>query len=160
MTLMARAPQGAATPAIPWAPQAPFLPTSVAASTRLPLKLLRKIPQHSLWLLPTERSVLRLLRQSLSSWQEQFGALVKAVANKADVKIRGDGPKDDKAKWKEDRERVVDEVKDSTSDIHLLLSAAASSQADKARRILEKYAPRQQTKNNRVYSISNLIRDF
>ena len=88
---------------------------------------------------------MRLLRQSLSSCQEQFEALVEAVANKADVEIGGDGPKDDKEKWKEDRERVLDKLKDSTSDIHLLLFAAASSRANKARRILKKYAPGQQT---------------
>ena len=88
-----------------------------------------------------------------SSVDTESNISVKAVANKADVKIGGVGSKDDKAKWKEDRERVVDELKDSTSDIHLLLSSAASSRADKARRILEKYAPGQQTKKNRVYII-------
>ena len=52
-----------------------------------------------------------------------------------------------------DREHVVDKLKDSAidklnnspSDIRLLLSAATSSQANKARCILEKYAPGQQT---------------
>ena len=95
-----------------------------------------------------------------SSVDTESGTRVEAVANEADVEIGGDGPKDDVEKWKEDRERVVYELKDSTSDIHLLLSAAASSRADKARRILEKYAPGQQKKQNRVNSISNLIRDF
>ena len=122
-------------------------------------KLQSKIPQHSLRLLLTERSVLRLLRHFLSNCQEQFGALVKAVANKADVKIGGDGPKDDEAKLKEDRERVIDQLKVSTSDIYLLLSAATSSRADKARGIVKKYAPGQQT-NKIVFTalaISSMI---
>ena len=41
------------------------------------------------------------------------------------------------------------------------LTSAASSQADKVRRMIDKYAPGQQTKKNRVNSIiNNLIRDF
>ena len=100
-------------------------------------------------------------RASASSLVDtKSGTSVEAVANGADDKIGGDGPKDDVEKLKEDRKRVVDKLKDITSDIHLLLSAAASSRADKARRILKKHAPGQQRKQNRVNSISNLIRDF
>ena len=92
---------------------------------------------------------------------------LEAVTNEADIKIGGDGLKDNETKW-EDREGVVDKLKDSTvdelkdgtSDIYLLLSAAGSSQANKARHILKKYAPGQQTKKNFVNSISNLNCNF
>ena len=63
------------------------------------------------------------------------------------------------AQWKIDREHIICHLKDDTSDIHLILSAT-SSRAQKARHVLMQFAPSHQSKQSRVNSISNLIRDF
>ena len=62
------------------------------------------------------------------------------------------------AKWDDARLAIIGELQNENSDIHLILSAA-TTQAEKGRRILARYAP-SHTETNRVQSIVRLLRDL
>ena len=63
-------------------------------------------------------------RQGTSRRQVQV-PIIDDTNNEVEI-VQEDEPRNDDKVWKEERGRILDQLKDKTSDIHLILSAAAA----------------------------------